>query len=98
MNYINRVNVELICSENLLEKSCSYNESLAFDDPLEKDTQVFDILNNLRLKNVNKLIVGNLNVNSIANKINDLRILVPSKIDILVITETKLWWRDFVIC
>ena len=47
-------------------------------------------MKNLRLKNVNKLIVGNLNVNSIANKINDLRILVHSKIDILVITETKL--------
>ena len=47
-------------------------------------------LKELRLKNVNKLILGNLNINSIPSKFDQLKFLIKDKIDILLITETKL--------
>ena len=44
----------------------------------------------LRLRNHNRIIIGNLNINSISNKFDQLKNLVEGNIDILVITETKL--------
>lgn len=38
--------------------------------------------------NVNKLIIGNLNINSISSKFDELRILVEGKVDILIAAET----------
>ena len=45
---------------------------------------------NLRLRNVNKVIIGNININSLPNKFEQLKELVIKHIDVLVITETKL--------
>ena len=39
---------------------------------------------------MNRLLIGNLNINSISNKFDQLRLFVQGKVDILVITETKL--------
>ena len=36
------------------------------------------------------LIIGNLNINSIPNKFDQLKFLIKDKVDILLITETKL--------
>ena len=47
-------------------------------------------IKNLRLSNVNRVIIGNLNINSLTNKFDQLREIVLKYIDILVITETKL--------
>ena len=47
-------------------------------------------LSNLRVKNMNRLLTGNLNINSISNKFDQLKLLVRVKVDILVITEIKL--------
>ena len=49
-----------------------------------------NILKNLRVKNINRLIVGHLNINSIVRKFEDLKAIIDSNIDILVLTETKL--------
>ena len=49
-----------------------------------------DILQNLRTKNVDRIVIGNLNVNSIVSKFDELKILVKDKVDILILTETKL--------
>ena len=38
--------------------------------------------------NVNKLIIGNLNINSISSKFDELRIIVEGKVDILIAAET----------
>ena len=48
------------------------------------------ILQNLRLKNVDKIIVGHININSIRNKIQLLADMITGKVDILLISETKL--------
>ena len=47
-------------------------------------------MKNLRLKNVNKTIKGQVNVNYILSKFNQLKELVLKDVDILVIYETKL--------
>ena len=47
-------------------------------------------IKNLRLSNVNRVIIGNLNTNSLTNKFDQLKEIVLKNINILVITETKL--------
>ena len=47
------------------------------------------VLENLKLKNNQRLVIGNLNINSISNKFDNLKLITQGKIDILAITETK---------
>ena len=47
------------------------------------------VLENLTLKNNHRLVIGNLNINSISNKFDNLKLKMQGKIDILVLTETK---------
>ena len=49
-----------------------------------------NLLNNIRISNANKLIIGQLNINSLRNKFDALKTIISGKIDILVITESKL--------
>ena len=44
----------------------------------------------IRIGNANKVIIGNLNINSFGNKFEKLKETVLKYIDILVVTETKL--------
>ena len=44
----------------------------------------------LRNNNINKIIIASLNINSLPNKFDDLKLSIQQNIDILVITETKL--------
>ena len=46
---------------------------------------------NLRLGNVNKVIFGNLNINSLPNKFDQLREIDLKYVDVLVIAETKIY-------
>ena len=39
---------------------------------------------------MDRIVIGNLNVNSIVSKFDELKILVKVKVDILILTETKL--------
>ena len=48
------------------------------------------ILRKIRLKNVNRVIVGTLNINSLAPKFELLKEIIGKNIDILTIQETKL--------
>ena len=47
-------------------------------------------MKSLRLKNVNKTIIGQININSISSKFNQLKGLVLKHVDILVVCETML--------
>ena len=49
-----------------------------------------DILSNLKVRVNNKLVIGNLNINSIPGKFDRLKLMVQHKVDILVLTETKV--------
>ena len=48
------------------------------------------ILKEIRVKNLNRIIIGHLNVNSLAAKIDSLKVIIPGNIDVMVITESKL--------
>ena len=40
-------------------------------------------------KNNHRLVIRNLNINSISNKFDNLKLIIQDKTDVLVITETK---------
>ena len=68
--------------------SIDYNNNVVSNEKvIEKDS---DFLRILRGKNVNRLIIGNLNINSISNKFDQLKLFARGKVDILIVTETKL--------
>ena len=48
------------------------------------------ILRNLKLKNINRLVLAHLNINSLSAKFDQLKLLIGKNIDILVLTETKI--------
>ena len=48
-----------------------------------------DFLRNLRVKNVNTLIIRNMNINTISNKFYQLKLFVQGKVDMLIVTETE---------
>ena len=50
----------------------------------------FGLLQNLRVNNIGRVIIGNLNVASLPLRIDELRNAVTGKIDVLVLTETHL--------
>ena len=57
------------------------------------DRNVNDFSNSLRtyrISNVGKIIIATLNINSIPNKFDELKMVISGNIDVLVLTETKL--------
>ena len=48
------------------------------------------LLKNLELKNTNRLILGHVDINSIVEKIDHLKVLIVNDIDILALRETKI--------
>ena len=56
----------------------------------EENPNTYTILQGLRTKNVDKIILGHLNINSIRNKFDLLVDMVKDKVDVLVISETKI--------
>ena len=48
------------------------------------------VLKNLRSKTSNKVIIGHININSLRNKFELLTEMVRDKVDLLMISETKL--------
>ena len=50
----------------------------------------FDILREIRVKSVNKVVIGTLNINSLAPKFDQLSEVIGQHVDILTIQETKL--------
>ena len=50
----------------------------------------YEVLREIRVKNVNKVVIGSLNINSLASKFEQLREIIGKNLDILTIQETKL--------
>ena len=61
-------------------------------DTLDEDEEnsPYFILQNLRIRNIDKIIFGHLNINSIRNKFELFTDLVAGRVDIILISETKL--------
>ena len=73
---------------NLSINSC---DSLDGDPSnMSNEQGAHSILHQLRLSNVNKVIIGHLNINSLRNKFEMIMDILNGVIDILVVSETKL--------
>ena len=59
------------------EHECNVNYSSAIS-----------VLDETRTKNTNRLLIGNLNINSLSSKFKQLKILIQGKVDTLIITDT----------
>ena len=72
----------------------SANQTLINESLLSESESVtnsaYDVLREIRVKNVNKVLIGTLNINSFASKFVQLREIIGRNLDILTIQETKL--------
>ena len=50
----------------------------------------FDVLKDIRIQNVNKIVIGTLNINSLAPKFDQLCEVIGKNLDISTIQETKI--------
>ena len=57
---------------------------------LDEPCDTPSILNKLKAKNVNRLVIGHLNINSLPGKFDQLKVVIENNIDILIVTETKI--------
>ena len=74
--------------ESIRESSLTDQESISMPDSITENA--LDELKKIRIKNVNNVTIGTLNINSIATKFEQLREIVGKNLDILTIQETKL--------
>ena len=51
-----------------------------------------NLLSNLSVKNLNTLIIGNLDINLISSKLDELNLFAQRRVDTIIVTETKLDW------
>ena len=79
-------------SDNSIQKTDKDNIELSDQCDNNKDKCDFDRskLDKIRTKNFDRLIIGNLNINSLSSKFDQLKLLIQGKVGILIITGTKL--------
>ena len=76
---------------NLDPKAMPFNpEKSSLNNPDKVDLDALTALSSIRVENLKNVTIGQLNINSLRNKIHDLAELMKGNLDILVITETKL--------
>ena len=59
-------------------------------EPASEKDYAHDVIRKLRIKNVNRIVIGTLNINSLSSKFDQLKAIIGKNIDILLIQETKL--------
>ena len=71
---------------------CSFiiNKMININFPENNCENANSILRKIRVKNVDRIIIGTLNINSLAPKFEELKLIIGNYLDILVIQETKL--------
>ena len=74
-------------SNHVLHTDLEHDSSMSHDENISDD--ICTNINNLRISYPKKIIIGHLNINSVRNKIDELRHIIKG-IDIFVITESKL--------
>ena len=72
------------------EESILLDQSALSTLDYELISDPFEKLKNTRLKNPNRLIIAQLNINSLRNKFDSLVQILHNNLDILLISETKI--------
>ena len=52
--------------------------------------EVSKLLNRIRINNINRVIIGHLNVNFFAIKLDSIKVIITENVDIMIFTEAKL--------
>ena len=73
-----------------LEPNINPLSSLKRYNDISNINDIYSTLNDIRVKNIHRVIISHLNINSIRNKFVALSDIVKNKIDIMLISETKL--------
>ena len=74
-----------------MDDLCLHPSNSTFNkDDETYDESAYSLLQNLRITNWKRVIIGHLNINSIRNKIDLLADLVIGNIDILLVSEKKI--------
>ena len=84
-------NIEHTHSQLLNTKNCESisNKSILITNTSNEANNENNVLKNLRLKNLNKVIICHININSLRNKFELLTEMVRDKVDLLMVSETK---------
>ena len=94
-NFDNNIVLKDLFSDNLTKEE-KYEETRVSNSEKSKDKKISHNLNsimrlkNIRLKDTNRMVIGNLNINSLPNKCAKLQEIVLKYADIRILTETKL--------
>ena len=75
------------------EHSTDVNDNNSINNISEfevNENDPFRILRNIKLKTANQLLLGHLNINSIKNKFEPLKMIIKGNLDLLVLTETNI--------
>ena len=83
-------NIEHAHSQLLNTKNCESISAKRILNTSNEANNENNILKNLRLKNLNKVIISHININFLRNKFDLLTEMVGDKVDLLMISETKL--------
>ena len=73
-------------SESVTESDIDHNEITVDNSGIN---QAHSLLKEVRIKNVNRLIIGTLNINSLASKFEQLKLVMKNSLDVLILQETK---------
>ena len=90
INSSNNVQFSLETSSHSLSNTNDIHEPDPVMENSLSEVNAYNSLKELRVKNLNRVIVAHLNINSIRNKFDMLADLVSGKVDILLISETKI--------
>ena len=80
-----------LCNRNDAASENCKNEDIYNASNISNPCDTPSILNKLKLKNIDRLVIGHLNINSLPSKFFQLKSIIEKNVDILVITETKLY-------
>ena len=77
-------------AENEVDRDVTLLNYVSIDGRESEDKNAHDILENIRIENKGKIIIAHLNINFIQNKFEALQSLVHKRVDLLIISETKI--------
>ena len=87
------------CDELIANNGKMLNNTFLFEKYVSKEfcdkkdidhQEVSLLLKKIRIKNINRVIIGHLNVNFFAPKLDAIKTIIPGNVDIMVFSETKL--------
>ena len=91
---VNRMGVDQSADGDTSEASNTSTDTGDHSNGNEMADTNITILNEVRKKYVNNVVIGHLNINTFTNKFEALKVIIVDKLDILVLVEIKLFSRE----